>query len=101
YTILVMAVIAVFLTGLLLGRAPVFLGKRIGVRELKLTSLFILVMPTLALVGMAVSLAIPAVHDEIVGTAMGNPGSHGLSEVMYAFVSAAINNGSAFAGFNA
>lgn len=101
YTILVMAVIAVFLTGLLLGRAPVFLGKRIGVRELKLTSLFILVMPTLALVGMAVSLAVPAVHDEIVGTAMGNPGSHGLSEVMYAFVSAAINNGSAFAGFNA
>ena len=82
YTILVMAVIAVFLTGLLLGRAPVFLGKRIGVRELKLTSLFILVMPTLALVGMAVSLAIPAVHDEIVGTAMGNPGSHALSEVM-------------------
>lgn len=101
YTILVMAVIAVFLTGLLLGRAPVFLGKRVGVREVKLASLFILVMPALALAGMAISLAIPAVHEEIVTEGMGNPGAHGMSEVLYAFVSAAINNGSAFAGFSA
>lgn len=101
YTILVMAAIAVFLTGLLLGRAPVVLGKRIGLREIKLASLFILVMPTLALLGMALSLAIPAVHAEIVNEAMGNTGAHGLSEVVYAFVSAAINNGSAFAGLSA
>lgn len=101
YTILVMVVISVFLTGLLLGRAPVLLGKRIRVRELKIASLFILVMPALALVGMAITLAIPPVHDEIVNEAMGNPGPHGFSEVMYAFVSAAINNGSAFAGLSA
>ncbi|WP_213451872.1 potassium-transporting ATPase subunit KdpA [Rhizomonospora bruguierae] len=101
YTILVMAIIAVFLTGLLLGRAPTVLGKRVGVREIKLASLFILVMPTLALVGMAVSLAVPAVHEQIVNDSMGNPGAHGVSEVMYAFISAAINNGSSFAGLNA
>lgn len=100
YAILVMIIIAVFLTALLLGRAPVYLGKRLGVRELKLVSIFILVMPVLALGGMAVSLAIPSVHAEIV-EAMGNTGAHGLSEVIYAFVSAAINNGSAFAGLSA
>lgn len=101
YTILVMAVIAVFLTGLLLGRTPVFVGKRLGVREVKLASVFILVMPALALGGMALSLGVPAVRDQIVGQSMGNPGAHGMSEVVYAFVSAAINNGSAFAGLSA
>ncbi|MCL2464779.1 MAG: potassium-transporting ATPase subunit KdpA, partial [Micrococcales bacterium] len=100
YTILVLAIIAVFLTGLLLGRAPVFLGKRIGTREVIVCSLFILVVPVLALGGMAISLAVPAVHQEVVAS-MGNTGPHGLSEVMYAFISCAINNGSSFAGFNA
>jgi K+-transporting ATPase ATPase A chain len=100
YTILVMAVIAVFLTGLLLGRAPMLLGKRIGVRELKIASLFILVMPTLALVGLSLSLGIDPIREEMVD-AMGNSGAHGVSELMYAFISAAINNGSAFAGLSA
>ncbi|MDR1998627.1 MAG: potassium-transporting ATPase subunit KdpA [Frankiaceae bacterium] len=100
YTILVVAVIAVFLTGLLLGRAPVLLGKRIGVREMKIASLFILVMPSLALAGMAISMTIPSIHDEIANRAMGRVGAHGLSEVMYAFISAAINNGSAFGGLD-
>jgi len=100
YTILVLTIIAVFLTGLLLGRAPVFLGKRIGIREVILCSLFILVVPVLALGGMAISLAIPTVHQEMVAS-MGNTGPHGLSEVTYAFISCAINNGSSFAGFSA
>ncbi|QAY68836.1 potassium-transporting ATPase subunit KdpA [Xylanimonas protaetiae] len=100
HAILVMVVIAVFLAALLLGRAPVYLGKRLGVRELKLVSLFILVMPVLALGGLAVSLGIPSVRAGIVA-GMGNEGAHGLSEVIYAFVSAAINNGSAFAGLSA
>lgn len=100
YALLILVVIAVFLTALLLGRSPVYLGKRIGTRELKLVSIAILVMPTLAIGGLAVSLAIPPVRDEIVAS-LGNPGSHGLSEVLYAFISAAINNGSAFAGLNA
>lgn len=100
YTMLVLMVIAVFLTALLLGRAPVYLGKRLGVQEMKLVSIAILVMPTLAIGGIAVSFAMPAVRAEIVSS-MGNSGSHGLSEVIYAFVSAAINNGSAFAGLSA
>ena len=101
YTMLTMAVIAVFLTGLLLGRAPVLLGKRVGLREIKYASIFILVMPVLALSGMAITFAIPSLHREVVDQAMGNPGAHGMSEVMYAFISAAINNGSAFSGFDA
>ncbi|RIK14180.1 MAG: potassium-transporting ATPase subunit KdpA, partial [Acidobacteria bacterium] len=101
YAMLVMVVVSVFVVGLLLGRAPVFLGKRIGVREVQLASLFILVMPTLALVGMAVTMAVPAVREQVLTTAMGGAGSHGFSEFVYAFVSAAINNGSAFSGFSA
>ncbi|MCL2471800.1 MAG: potassium-transporting ATPase subunit KdpA, partial [Propionibacteriaceae bacterium] len=101
YTILIMAVIAVFLVGLLLGRTPVMLGKRIGVREIKLASLAILVIPVLSLAGMAVSFAIPAIHNELVNQVFGNSGPHGLTETTYAFVSATINNGSSFAGFGA
>lgn len=100
YALLTLVVIAVFLTALLLGRSPVYLGKRLGVRELKLVSIAILVMPVLAIGGMAVSFAIPPVHAEIIAST-GNEGSHGLSEVLYAFISAAINNGSAFAGLSA
>jgi len=101
YTIVVMAVIAVFLTGLLLGRAPIFVGKRIGLREVKLASLVILVMPILALAGMAASFAIPSVRTEMLTQAMTSDGPRGMSEVMYAFISCAINNGSSFAGFDA
>lgn len=101
YTIVIMAVIAVFLTGLLLGRAPIFVGKRIGVPQVKLAGLTILVLPVLVLVGLAVSFAIPGVKAELVGQAMGAPGAQGLSESLYAFISCAVNNGSAFAGFQA
>jgi K+-transporting ATPase ATPase A chain len=100
YTILVMTVIAVFLAGLLLGRAPVFLGKRIGTQEVRFAGLFVLVMPTLALVGMGVSLAIPGIHRQIVNHALGNPGVHGMSELLYAFISTGINNGSSFGGLS-
>ncbi len=100
YALMILVVIAVFLTALLLGRSPVYLGKRLGVRELKIVSIGILVMPALAIGGMAVSFAIPPVYDEIVSST-GNPGPHGLSEILYAFISAAINNGSAFAGLSA
>ena len=101
YTMLVLVIISVFLTGLLLGRAPVFLGKRIGVREMVLCGLVVIVLPALALGGLGISLAIPAVHADIVDHALGNPGSHGLSELIYAFISASINNGSSFAGLSA
>jgi len=97
YTILILVVICVFLMGLLLGRTPVLLGKRLGPRELKLSALGILVIPAIALIGMAVSFAIPPIRDEIVA-GMGNAGPHGLTEVLYAFISCAINNGSGFAG---
>lgn len=100
YAILVLAIITVFLTGLLLGRAPMLLGNKIRTREVKLVSLFILVMPALALTGMAISFGIPALHREMQAS-MGNDGLHGFTEVLYAFISAAVNNGSAFAGLNA
>lgn len=100
YALLVLMVIAVFLAALLLGRAPVYLGKRLGARELKIVSMAILVMPVLAIGGIALSFAIPATRDEIL-TRLTNDGPHGLSEVIYAFISAAINNGSAFAGLDA
>lgn len=98
YAILVLAVIAVFIAGLLIGRTPEYLGKKIGPREIKLASLYILVMPTLVLTGTALSFAIPGVRDEVANTSIWNPGVHGMSEVLYAFTSASNNNGSAFAG---
>ncbi|MEH3089642.1 MAG: potassium-transporting ATPase subunit KdpA [Microbacterium arborescens] len=101
YGMLVIAVLAVFIGGLLIGRTPEYLGKKIGPREIKLASLFILVTPALVLAGTAVSFAIPAVRADVEGTSILNPGVHGLSEVLYAFTSAANNNGSAFAGLTA
>lgn len=101
YGILVIAVIAVFIAGLLIGRTPEYLGKKIGPREIKLASLYILVMPTLVLTGVALSFAIPGVRDSVEDTSILNPGPHGLSEVLYAFTSAANNNGSGFAGLTA
>ncbi len=100
YALVILVVIAVFLTALVMGRAPTYLGKRLGIRELQIVSLATLVVPTLVLGGIAVSFSIPAVKAEIVSS-MGNSGSHGLSEVLYAFLSAAVNNGSAFAGLSA
>jgi K+-transporting ATPase ATPase A chain len=101
YGILVLAVITVFIAGLLVGRTPEYLGKAIGPREIKLASLYILVTPTLVLTGTALSFAIPAVRADVEGTSIWNPGLHGFSEVLYAFTSAANNNGSAFAGITA
>lgn len=101
YGLLVLAVIAVFVGGLLVGRTPEFLGKKMGPREMKLASLYILVTPTLVLAGTALSFAIPAVRADVESTSIWNPGVHGLGEVLYAFTSAANNNGSAFAGLTA
>ncbi|MEV4666179.1 potassium-transporting ATPase subunit KdpA [Microbacterium sp. LWO12-1.2] len=101
YAILILAVIAVFISGLLIGRTPEYLGKKIGPKEIKLAALYILVMPTLVLGGTALSFAIPGVREEIESTSIWNPGIHGMSEVLYAFTSAANNNGSAFAGLTA
>lgn len=101
YGMLVIAVIAVFIAGLLVGRTPEYLGKKIGAREMKLASLYILITPTLVLTGTALSFAIPGVRDDVTSTSIWNPGVHGFSEVLYAFTSAANNNGSAFAGLTA
>ena len=101
YGMLVLAVITCFVAGLLVGRTPEYLGKKIGPREIKLASLYILTMPTLVLAGTALSFAIPAVRADIEGTSILNTGLHGFSEVLYAFTSAANNNGSAFAGLTA
>ncbi|MGP3533482.1 potassium-transporting ATPase subunit KdpA [Microbacterium sp. RD1] len=101
YGMLILAVIAVFVGGLLIGRTPEYLGKKIGPREIKLASLYILVTPTLVLAGTALSFAIPGIRSDVESTSIWNPGVHGLSEVLYAFTSAANNNGSAFAGLTA
>jgi len=101
YGMLVLAVITVFIAGLLVGRTPEYLGKKIGPREIKLASLYILVTPTLVLAGTALSFAVPAVRADVEGTSIWNPGLHGFSEVLYAFTSASNNNGSAFAGLTA
>ncbi|WP_165064116.1 potassium-transporting ATPase subunit KdpA [Marisediminicola senii] len=101
YGILVIAIVAVFIAGLMVGRTPEFLGKKIGTREIKLASLYILTTPTLVLAGTALSFGIPTVRGDIEGTSIWNPGVHGFSEVLYAFTSAANNNGSAFAGLTA
>ncbi|ALJ18631.1 potassium-transporting ATPase subunit KdpA [Microbacterium sp. No. 7] len=101
YGMLIIAVIAVFIAGLLVGRTPEYLGKKIGPREMKLASLYILVMPLLVLTGVALGFAIPGVRDSVIGESIAGTGPHGLSEVVYAFASAANNNGSAFAGLTA
>lgn len=92
YGILILAVLTVFIAGLMVGRTPEYLGKKIGGREVKFASLYFLTMPVLVLVGTAAAFA-TSNHN----TAL-NPGAHGLSEVLYAFTSATNNNGSAFAG---
>lgn len=93
YGILVAAILAVFVAGLMVGRTPELLGKKIGSREMTYVALYTLVVPALVLVGIGTAIALPSTAD-----AMGNPGGHGFSEVVYAFTSAANNNGSAFGG---
>ncbi|MBC7518773.1 MAG: potassium-transporting ATPase subunit KdpA [Microbacteriaceae bacterium] len=101
YGMLVLAIITVFIAGLLVGRTPEYLGKKIGPREIKLASIYILITPTLVLAGTALSIALPGVREDVLKTSILNSGLHGLSEVLYAFTSAANNNGSAFAGLTA
>jgi potassium-transporting ATPase potassium-binding subunit len=101
YGILVLAVITVFIAGLLVGRTPEYLGKKLGPREIKLASIYILITPTLALAGTALSFALPGVRKSVETVSIYNPGLHGFSEVLYAFTSAANNNGSAFGGLTA
>ena len=95
YGMLVFAIIAVFIAGLMIGRTPEYLGKKIETHEMKMASLAILVTPILVLVGTAV-----AVMLEPGRAGVANPGAHGFSEILYAFTSAANNNGSAFAGLS-
>jgi K+-transporting ATPase ATPase A chain len=101
YGILAVAIVAVFVAGLMVGRTPEYLGKKLGAREIKMASIYILITPTLVLLGTALSFAIPAIESSVTGTSMDNPGLHGYSEVLYAFTSAGNNNGSAFAGLTA
>ncbi|MBJ3591469.1 potassium-transporting ATPase subunit KdpA [Salmonella enterica subsp. enterica serovar Saintpaul] len=96
YGMLLFVLLAVFIAGLMIGRTPEYLGKKIDVREMKMTALAILVTPALVLLGTAI-----AMMSEAGRSAMLNPGPHGFSEVLYAVSSAANNNGSAFAGLSA
>ncbi|WP_327245622.1 potassium-transporting ATPase subunit KdpA [Streptomyces sp. NBC_01320] len=96
YGILILAVVAVFVAGLMVGRTPEYLGKKLRGREMKFASLYILTTPALVLVGAGLAMAFPGER-----AAMLNSGAHGFSEVLYALTSVANNNGSAFAGLSA
>ncbi|RPF29268.1 K+-transporting ATPase ATPase A chain [Streptomyces sp. Ag109_G2-6] len=96
YGMLVMAIIAVFIAGLMVGRTPEYLGKKIGTREIKLAACYILITPALVLCFTAAAMALPTPPHSML-----NSGAHGFSEVLYAYTSGANNNGSAFAGLNA
>ncbi len=96
YGILLFVLLAVFIAGLMIGRTPEYLGKKIDVYDMKMVALAILVTPSLVLLGTALAISTDAGRS-----AMTNPGAHGFTEVLYAFSSTANNNGSAFAGLNA
>ncbi|MFZ6673890.1 potassium-transporting ATPase subunit KdpA [Undibacterium sp. Xuan67W] len=96
YGMLIFAILAVFIAGLMIGRTPEYLGKKIQSYEMKMTAIVILVTPALVLVGTAI-----AVMADAGKAGIANPGAHGFSEMLYAFTSAANNNGSAFAGLSA
>ncbi|MEV8341355.1 potassium-transporting ATPase subunit KdpA [Streptomyces niveus] len=96
YGILIMAVIAVFLAGLMVGRTPEYLGKKIGTRQIKFAACYILITPALVLCFTGVAMALPTPVNSLT-----NSGAHGFSEILYAYTSGANNNGSAFAGLNA
>jgi len=96
YSMLIFAIVGVFIAGLMIGRTPEYLGKKIEAFEMKMSSIAILVMPFIVLTGTAIAVSVDAGR---VGVA--NPGVHGFSEILYAFSSAGNNNGSAFAGISA
>jgi K+-transporting ATPase ATPase A chain len=96
YSMLIFAIVGVFIAGLMIGRTPEYLGKKIEAFEMKMSSIAILVMPFIVLTGSAVAVSVAAGR-----AGPGNPGPHGFSEILYAFSSAGNNNGSAFAGISA
>ncbi|MCG7246032.1 potassium-transporting ATPase subunit KdpA [Corynebacterium sp. ACRPX] len=96
YGMLIIAILTVFIAGLMVGRTPEYLGKRIGVSEITKICLYILVMPVLVLAGVGISTMLPSTLDSVSAD-----GPHGFSDLIYAFTSASNNNGSAFAGFGA
>lgn len=96
YGMIVMAVIAVFIASLMVGRTPEYLGKKITPKEMKLAALTMLTVPFIVLAGTGINLMLPGALESL-----NNPGAHGLSDILYAWTSAANNNGSAFAGLNA
>lgn len=96
YGMIVMTVIAVFIASLMVGRTPEYLGKKITPKEMKLAALTMLTVPFIVLAGTGINLMLPGALESL-----NNPGAHGLSEILYAWTSAANNNGSAFAGLNA
>jgi K+-transporting ATPase ATPase A chain len=96
YGMLIFAILAVFIAGLMVGRTPEYLGKKIEARDVTLAALVVLLPNAVLLVGTAIAVTLPAAASSIA-----NPGAHGLTEVLYAFSSAANNNGSAFGGLNA
>ena len=96
YGMLMFAIVAVFIAGLMVGRTPEYLGKKIESYEIKMASLALLMPPMICLIGTAIATSLPAGTDSV-----GNPGPHGFSEILYAFSSAGNNNGSAFASISA
>ena len=96
YSMLIFAIVGVFIAGLMIGRTPEYLGKKIESFEMRMSSIAILVMPFIVLVGTAIAVSATAGQAGVA-----NPGAHGFSEILYAFTSASNNNGSAFAGISA
>ena len=96
YGMLVLAIVTVFVAGLMVGRTPTYLGKRIGGEQMRWVAGYLLVTPALVLLGTGAALLVPSARDAVL-----NSGPHALSEVVYAFGSASNNNGSAFAGLGA
>jgi K+-transporting ATPase ATPase A chain len=96
YGIVLFAILAMFVAGLMVGRTPEYLGKKLEAKEVKMSMLAILILPLLILSFSAISAVLPSAL-----ASLANPGAHGLTEILYAFSSAAGNNGSAFAGLNA
>jgi K+-transporting ATPase ATPase A chain len=95
YGILILAILSVFVAGLMIGRTPEYLGKKLGAREIKFASMYILATPACVLIGTGIAMALPGERASML-----NSGPHGLSEILYAFMSASNNNGSAFAGLS-
>ena len=95
YGMLAFVIVAVFVAGLMVGRTPEYLGKKVETYEMKMASLVVLIPPIMVLLGTALAVSLPGARSAVL-----NPGPHGFSEILYAFSSAANNNGSAFAGLS-